>query len=161
MQVFLENVIRDAVTYTEHARRKTVTAFDVVYALKRQGRTLYGFGGWVVCLTTTPGDFNHHQLLLALISVRIVPWILILKAILLKWYNSNFCLRLSAVVFCIKWMKMSSPNFQQCMQICVLAKPIGWPERPSANGIHSVHQVCHVYAKRCLAAYMVQASGNY
>eukprot|EP00891_Asterochloris_glomerata_P000704 jgi/Astpho2/704/fgenesh1_pm.00014_%23_1_t len=43
--VFLENVIRDAVTYTEHARRKTVTAFDVVYALKRQGRTLYGFGG--------------------------------------------------------------------------------------------------------------------
>ncbi|EOD11703.1 hypothetical protein EMIHUDRAFT_247782 [Emiliania huxleyi CCMP1516] len=39
------NVIRDAVTYTEHARRKTVTAMDVVYALKRQGRTLYGFGG--------------------------------------------------------------------------------------------------------------------
>ncbi|PWA70389.1 Histone H4 [Artemisia annua] len=38
-------VIRDAVTYTEHARRKTVTAMDVVYALKRQGRTLYGFGG--------------------------------------------------------------------------------------------------------------------
>ncbi|KAG5677020.1 hypothetical protein PVAND_006807 [Polypedilum vanderplanki] len=43
--VFLENVIRDAVTYTEHAKRKTVTAMDVVYALKRQGRTLYGFGG--------------------------------------------------------------------------------------------------------------------
>ncbi|CAB4062064.1 H3 [Lepeophtheirus salmonis] len=40
-----ENVIRDAVTYTEHAKRKTVTAMDVVYALKRQGRTLYGFGG--------------------------------------------------------------------------------------------------------------------
>ena len=34
-----------AVTYTEHAKRKTVTAMDVVYALKRQGRTLYGFGG--------------------------------------------------------------------------------------------------------------------
>ena len=40
LKVFLENVIRDAVTYTEHARRKTVTAMDVVYALKRQGRTL-------------------------------------------------------------------------------------------------------------------------
>ena len=26
LKVFLENVIRDAVTYTEHARRKTVTA---------------------------------------------------------------------------------------------------------------------------------------
>ncbi|XP_069054011.1 histone H4-like [Lepisosteus oculatus] len=43
LKVFLENV-----TYTEHAKhakRKTVTAMDVVYALKRQGRTLYGFGG--------------------------------------------------------------------------------------------------------------------
>ncbi|XP_075790905.1 histone H4 [Pelodiscus sinensis] len=50
LKVFLENsdrdnVIRDAVTYTDHAKRKTVTAMDVVYALKRQGRTLYGFGG--------------------------------------------------------------------------------------------------------------------
>ena len=45
LKVFLENVIRDSVTYTEHARRKTVTALDVVYALKRQGKTLYGFGG--------------------------------------------------------------------------------------------------------------------
>ena len=45
LKVFLESVIRDAVTYTEHARRKTVTAMDVVYSLKRQGRTLYGFGG--------------------------------------------------------------------------------------------------------------------
>jgi histone H4 len=43
LKVFLENVIRDAVTYTEHARRKTVTHMDVLYALKRQGRTLYGF----------------------------------------------------------------------------------------------------------------------
>jgi histone H3/H4 len=45
LKVFLENVIRDSVTYTEHARRKTVVAMDVVYALKRQGKTLYGFGG--------------------------------------------------------------------------------------------------------------------
>ncbi|XP_065755012.1 histone H4-like [Phocoena phocoena] len=45
LKVFLENVIRDAVTYTEHAKRKTVTAMDMVYALKRLGRTLYGCGG--------------------------------------------------------------------------------------------------------------------
>ncbi|KAL7624441.1 Histone H4 [Parahypoxylon ruwenzoriense] len=45
LKSFLEGVIRDAVTYTEHAKRKTVTSLDVVYALKRQGRTLYGFGG--------------------------------------------------------------------------------------------------------------------
>jgi|SRR5579862_5303095 histone H3/H4 len=36
LKVFLEGVIRDAVTYTEHAKRKTVTSLDVVYALKRQ-----------------------------------------------------------------------------------------------------------------------------
>jgi histone H4 len=42
LKVFLENVIRDAVTYTEHVKRKNVTAMDVVYALKR---ILYGFGG--------------------------------------------------------------------------------------------------------------------
>lgn len=42
---FLRPVIRDTVTYTEHARRKTVSAMDVVYALKRHNKTLYGFGG--------------------------------------------------------------------------------------------------------------------
>ncbi|KAG1871396.1 hypothetical protein F4604DRAFT_1769390 [Suillus subluteus] len=44
LKIFLENIIHDSVTYTEHAKRKTVTALDVVYALKRSGRTLYGFG---------------------------------------------------------------------------------------------------------------------
>ena len=44
LKTFLENVVRDSVTYTEHAKRKTVTALDVVHALKRQGKTLYGFG---------------------------------------------------------------------------------------------------------------------
>ncbi|KAK7034958.1 histone-fold-containing protein [Favolaschia claudopus] len=44
LKICLETVIRDSVTYTEHAKRKTVTALDVVYALKRSGRTLYGFG---------------------------------------------------------------------------------------------------------------------
>jgi len=55
LKVFLENVDRDAVTYTEHAKRKTVTAMDVVYALKRQGRTLYGFLWrlfWIVLMPT-------------------------------------------------------------------------------------------------------------
>ena len=44
LRSFLENIIRDAAVYTEHARRKTITAMDIVYALKRQGRSLYGFG---------------------------------------------------------------------------------------------------------------------
>tara|TARA_B100001564_G_scaffold303861_1_gene272197 strand:- start:375 stop:896 length:522 start_codon:yes stop_codon:yes gene_type:complete len=42
LKVFLENVIRDATCYSDHARRKTVTVTDVVYSLKRQGRDLYG-----------------------------------------------------------------------------------------------------------------------
>lgn len=44
LRSFLESIVREAVTYTEHERKKTVTAMDVVYALKRQGRSLYGFG---------------------------------------------------------------------------------------------------------------------
>ncbi|XP_032653526.1 histone H4-like [Chelonoidis abingdonii] len=45
LKVFLENMIRDAVTYSLSLGMFSVTAVDVVYALKRQGRTLYGFGG--------------------------------------------------------------------------------------------------------------------
>ena len=44
LKSFLSKVVNDSVTYTEHANRKTVTAMDVVHALKRQGKTLYGFG---------------------------------------------------------------------------------------------------------------------
>jgi histone H4 len=41
LRSFLIQVIRDAVAYTEHAQRKTVTSLDIVHALKRQGRELY------------------------------------------------------------------------------------------------------------------------
>lgn len=41
---FLIRIVRDAAQYTDYAKRKTVTTLDVVYALKRHGRTLYGFG---------------------------------------------------------------------------------------------------------------------
>ncbi|XP_044741102.1 histone H4-like [Chrysoperla carnea] len=41
LKVFVENDIRDAITYTEHAKRKTVTAMDVVYALKRSRQRQY------------------------------------------------------------------------------------------------------------------------
>ncbi|GMH80609.1 hypothetical protein TrVE_jg1300 [Triparma verrucosa] len=45
LKVFLENVISDSIVYAEHGRRHTVTAMDVIYSLRRQGKTLYGFGG--------------------------------------------------------------------------------------------------------------------
>lgn len=43
LKTFLENVLDDALKYTLHARRKTIQASDIVFALKRQGRQIYGF----------------------------------------------------------------------------------------------------------------------
>jgi len=40
----LEGVVQDAITYAEHARRKTVTAKDVEHAFKLRGLVLCGFG---------------------------------------------------------------------------------------------------------------------
>lgn len=42
---FLNRVVRDTLTYTEHRRAGTISAMDVVYALKKNGRVLYGYGG--------------------------------------------------------------------------------------------------------------------
>ncbi|POW04839.1 hypothetical protein PSHT_11072, partial [Puccinia striiformis] len=44
LKIFLKNAICDLVTYTKHAKQKTVTSLDVVYALNQQGQTLYRFG---------------------------------------------------------------------------------------------------------------------
>lgn len=40
----LDLILKDAITYTTHANRKTVTTFDVVLSLKRNGAHIYGFG---------------------------------------------------------------------------------------------------------------------
>lgn len=44
LRTFLGGIIKDSVIYMDHARRKTVTSMDVVMALKRNGRMLYGYG---------------------------------------------------------------------------------------------------------------------
>ncbi|KAE8215989.1 hypothetical protein CF319_g8963 [Tilletia indica] len=41
---FLTRLIADSIAYSDHAKRNTITSLDVIYALKRQGRTLYGYG---------------------------------------------------------------------------------------------------------------------
>ncbi|KAF1780005.1 Histone H4, conserved site [Phytophthora cactorum] len=42
LNVFVGNLVQDAVVYTEHANRKTATKVDGrLYALKRQRRTFY------------------------------------------------------------------------------------------------------------------------
>jgi len=40
---FLGDIIKDAVTYMQYSKRKTITVDDVCYGLKRNGKTLYGF----------------------------------------------------------------------------------------------------------------------
>ncbi|QSZ34182.1 hypothetical protein DSL72_005771 [Monilinia vaccinii-corymbosi] len=39
----LSEVLRDCSTIVEHGKRKTVTVNDVIWALRRQGRPIYGF----------------------------------------------------------------------------------------------------------------------
>ncbi|KAK0641582.1 histone-fold-containing protein [Cercophora newfieldiana] len=39
----LELIIRDVVTYTEYRNAKTVTVKDVIFALRRLGKPIYGF----------------------------------------------------------------------------------------------------------------------
>ncbi|KAL0238655.1 hypothetical protein GEMRC1_013128 [Eukaryota sp. GEM-RC1] len=44
LRTYLRNVLWDTINYCEHAKRKTITALDVIYALKRRGQVLYGYG---------------------------------------------------------------------------------------------------------------------
>ncbi|KAK0391187.1 hypothetical protein NLU13_0688 [Sarocladium strictum] len=43
LKQFLEKILRDCATYVDHRQAKTVTVADVIYSLRRNGRTLYGF----------------------------------------------------------------------------------------------------------------------
>ncbi|KAJ6496052.1 hypothetical protein C8R45DRAFT_984854 [Mycena sanguinolenta] len=43
MLLHIQSVLRDVVLHTTHDHRTTVTAKDVVHALRRSGRNLYGF----------------------------------------------------------------------------------------------------------------------
>lgn len=40
---YVEKIVKTAIIYTKHARRKTVTAMDIVHALKNHNRSLYGY----------------------------------------------------------------------------------------------------------------------
>ena len=41
--LFLDKLVMDSWSYCECARRKTIKPIDVIYALKRQGRNMYGY----------------------------------------------------------------------------------------------------------------------
>ena len=40
---FLQHLVKSAIVYTQAAKRKTCHPMDVVMAMKREGRSLYGF----------------------------------------------------------------------------------------------------------------------
>ena len=42
-RISLEQILRDAIVYAEHSRRKTVMVSDVIHSLRLNGRSLYGF----------------------------------------------------------------------------------------------------------------------
>lgn len=42
-KIYLENILQRTIIYTEHARRKTISVLDIIYALKCVGYPLYGF----------------------------------------------------------------------------------------------------------------------
>ncbi len=44
LRSFVENVVRDSIAFTECARRKSVQPSDVVHALRRRGKAIYGYG---------------------------------------------------------------------------------------------------------------------
>ena len=43
LRSFLDGVVSAAATYTEHAKHKTVSVQDVIAALRKRGRAIYGF----------------------------------------------------------------------------------------------------------------------
>ena len=40
---FVQSTVNGAVAYTEHSKRRTVSAADIVNSLRRNGRMIYGF----------------------------------------------------------------------------------------------------------------------
>ncbi|KAI9872708.1 MAG: hypothetical protein M1830_001273 [Pleopsidium flavum] len=43
MKTFLQGIVSDCCIYLDHRDGKTVTVTDVIFALKRRGRPIYGF----------------------------------------------------------------------------------------------------------------------
>ncbi|CAG8614663.1 12933_t:CDS:1, partial [Dentiscutata heterogama] len=43
LKIFLQEVLRDVVSYIEYESKKTITVMEVLLALKKRGKSLYGF----------------------------------------------------------------------------------------------------------------------
>ena len=40
---YIDLIVKDCVIFTEHAKRKTISVFDIINSLKRKGKMIYGF----------------------------------------------------------------------------------------------------------------------
>lgn len=50
LMIHLRKLIQDAIWYSEHRQSYTISVFDVIYALKKSGETLYGYL-WLIFLS--------------------------------------------------------------------------------------------------------------
>ena len=41
IKAYMEKIMQDAITYTDHSGRHTISVQDVIFALKRDGKQLY------------------------------------------------------------------------------------------------------------------------
>ncbi|XP_035219103.1 uncharacterized protein LOC118192285 [Stegodyphus dumicola] len=44
LKIYLSNLIHDSILYANHCKRNTINASDVVFAMQKRSKTLYGFG---------------------------------------------------------------------------------------------------------------------
>ena len=98
LKVFLENVIRDAVTYTEHAKRKTDSHGC---SLRSQTPGTYSVRIWrldVLATQQSNGSFRSHQICKSLWPTKSDPYAFLLHSFFTLFYypcldlflNSNF-----------------------------------------------------------------------
>ncbi|CAI2175255.1 8942_t:CDS:2 [Funneliformis geosporum] len=64
---FVTDVLRDCVSYVEYERKKTVGVMEMLLALKRQGRTLYGFDHEIIV-------FQQLERMFPLLGQRMNIW---------------------------------------------------------------------------------------
>ena len=43
LKIFVEQIVRDVITFCDYKNRKTVTPIDVIFALKQHRHAVYGF----------------------------------------------------------------------------------------------------------------------
>lgn len=44
LREYLREMIKISVLYTEHSKKKTISSLDVIHALRKKGKKLYGYG---------------------------------------------------------------------------------------------------------------------